>query len=272
MWRGLFLLIFILSCGGSPDQKTESFTGVMWQSAMKGGASCQWHGLFKGVPEPYLAFLWGSYGKDSSCLVPFLQSNPHSKIRVYLSNGVCIRKGNCSRLEAASISDILGNAKEATKLIKDNCPDCELELVLQLEDNLLPNHACLFAEKLNDEGFLYVERNPVDESLLDSGCFSGYELHNSTNFPGGSSRRIWSNDGKNLLLQEYDFRGLHIDLAETRRVRDQIGRSSSILLWHALGNCLHGDTTDAPYPYLRTCEDRPDIIKAINEELLLWQH
>lgn len=263
----LALFIFCFACGSSEQQDAQQdpYLGVMWQSAMKTG-SCDWLQIFNDVEHVNLSFLWGSYGSDSTCLHQLFNTARPIVLRAYLSNGVCIRKRNCSALEIESIGEII-QALGEVQAVAAHCASCVLEIVPQLEDNWTHNQACAVYNALRGRTDASIIRNPVKQSQVnyDSSCFDGIELHNE--LPERRQRTSGSNDGAGLLLSRYDFSGVSIDVAEAIRRRKLFGRDSHYFLWHPLGNCLHGDTAQAPFPYLRNCEDRPDILQDLNDIL-----
>tara|TARA_R110000868_G_scaffold330792_1_gene591786 strand:- start:1091 stop:1876 length:786 start_codon:yes stop_codon:yes gene_type:complete len=258
MIRRLLLAILILLL----TSNLYADTGLMWQSVRKNNESCSWIKAFNKKTNPYLAFLWGSYGDDNRCLIKFMEKFPKARIRVYLSNGICIRKNNCSKLEATSTKAILKAACEAKALISSVCPECRQEIVYQLEDNYEGVKACKLARKYRKKVGGKIYRNPTFRTQLDPNCFDGYELHNDVmtlnNF-------VWSNDGKSLLLDDYQYNGLVMSVAELERQKAKLRRKDDVILWHAAGNCLYGSTETAPYPFKRTCQERPDIIKSLKK-------
>lgn len=263
--RWLFLcILFVIACGSQEQQdaQQDAYLGVMWQSAMKPG-SCDWLQIFNDVEHVNLSFLWGSYGSDSTCLHQLFNTTRPIVLRAYLSNGVCIRKRNCSALEVESVGEIVQALGEVQTLVAA-CPSCVLQIVPQLEDNWTHNQACAVYNALRGKTDANIIRNPVKQSQVDYdyNCFDGIELHNE--LPEGRSTFSGSNDGAAILLSSYDYSGLSITLDEARRRRDIYGRGSYFYIWHPLGNCLHGDTAQAPYPYLRECENRPDILQDLN--------
>lgn len=263
--------LLLLACGGgsgsgsNENTQSDPFLGVMWQRAQK-DSNCTWLKIFDDIEQVNLSFLWNSYGNDNTCLLSLFSSGKSITLRTYLSNGVCIRKNNCSEREIQSTGDIK-KALVAVQALATNCPTCLLQIVPQLEDNWTHEKACSVYEALKPFTSAEIIRNPVKQSQVnyDATCYDGIELHNE--LPAGRQLFSGSNDGASLLLSDYAFSGLLIDVVEASRRRNAFGRSSYYFIWHALGNCLKGDTRNAPFPHQRVCEDNENIYIDLNSIL-----
>lgn len=266
MKRLVVIILLLVSCGGGSESSSpmpDPMLGIMWQSVQKSD-ECAWLEVFNGIDNKNLSFLWGSYGSNRICLDRFLRSGGSKLLRIYLSNGVCIRKKNCSEKEINSISDIKKAAEEVSKIT-----GAVIQIVPQLEDNWTDAYACEVAYQLRKVTHHEIWRNPVSQLQLSASfaCFDGIELHGERPL-FTSANASGSNDGRSLLLSPYEWGGLSISRDDANRERNAFGRDSYYFLWHALGNCLKGDTANAPFPYQRDCENRPDIISDLNQILL----
>lgn len=267
----ILLSAILIACGGGNNSgeiagQSDTYLGIMWQRAQK-GSNCNWLRIFDGVEQINLSFLFNSYGSDNTCLLKLFNTDKEIRLRSYLSNGVCIRKNNCSEREIQSIPDI-ELALVAVEALASDCATCVLEIVPQLEDNWTHSKACEVYNRLKAITKNDVIRNPVKQSQVDfnNTCFDGIELHNE--LPEGRQLYSGSNDGAALLLSEYDYSGLSISVAEASRRRDALGRDSYYYIWHPLGNCLHGDTAQAPFPHQRDCRDDSQIYTDLNKLLI----
>lgn len=269
----ILLLLFFLACGGDDSASSPGIPdrnlGVMWLSATN-DQSCEWLEIFEGVEPINLSFLYPSFGKDFSCLREIFSWGVETNLRVYLSNGICKRKSNCSDLEPRNLGEVINAFLEIERVVLD-CPHCTLQIAPQLEDNFSHAEACQYAAALQGLMSYEIIRSPVTIESVDDNdpCFDGIELHNED--PRGSQRPGYysgSNDGKSILLpSEYAFSGLHISIPGASRFRDEIGAPGRFYIWHALGNCLHRDTAQEVFPHLRNCDTRPDIYHDLNQLL-----
>lgn len=238
----------------------------MIQGVQNESMPCDWQEAFKDLDDYYLAFLWGSYGRNNRCLTTFLTSNSYNYLTVYLSQGVCERKKNCSSIEAQTYNEISEALREAREYFTQ-FNNVSVRYVLKLEDNYSALEAELLAAQIKANYDIELWRNPNNKSELNPVTFfDGIELHNDT-IDAAEFPITYSNDGKCPLLANYNFSGLFIGLDEIRRIRRSLGRNTYFLLWHPVGNCLHGDTLHAPYPINRDCSQNTQVYKELNSFL-----
>lgn len=275
----LFVVWFLAACGGSgsnaakstPTDPRAAFFGVMWQGVQNGSMDCSWLDIFRDVPKPALSFLAVSYGVNNDCLAEFLADEREKVVNAYLSNGVCIRRRNCSDIELSTTGQIVAAARWVNHIFYLHCKNCRKILTIQLEDNLDEHTACLIADAVREAvPDAEVWRNPERAADIGSSytCFDGIELHNSTDYSEGVAT-AWSNDGADLLL------GNTIWANPSRVSRDDARRGAResgadiVYFWAADGNCLLTDSGAAPWPYKRDCSNRDSkTISDLNQLLL----
>lgn len=262
----LSLFVTVVGCGGG-EHSSEDFVrsdisssmGVAWLSVQRDD-DCSWKQIFKGVKKPKLAFLWGSYGRQDSCLKSFLSDGRPKRIHIYLSNGPCERKNNCSSLEIEKEVEIAARAIQAYNLVRNNCIDCTLSLSPQLEDNFSQAKAIRLGKEIRrlirDMSVILV-RNP-NKFVGREPVYDSYEFHNS---PPDMAPCLWSNDGKDIS----DIDSTVWALPQRIKMSELGGEMCERFLWTADGNCLSADSRDAPYPHERDCsyEEFNKLNKAI---------
>lgn len=230
----------------------EARVGLSWLSAQKEG-DCQWLTAFDGSTHPYLAFLWASFGDDNFCLIEFMRADVPKTLQVYLSNGSCERKDNCSYLEIKEEIEIAIRAKQVISFVEDYCDNCSLILVPQLEDNFSDAKARRIGaelERLTNGTEVKVYRNPL-YSPRRKAPYDGIEYHNTI---PELSPCIWSNDGIDVDIDGDTWSGETMSREEFEHL-SRLYQHCKILLWVADGNCLTGDSGTALYPHQRQCWD-----------------
>lgn len=236
-----------------------------------------WTGIFNGIDYVRLGILWRSCGENDLALAAFLSDERPKHITIRASNGTCIKKGNCGPIEATTFDQIIQRSVEAAEFVRRYCRQCTATLVIQLEDQLLPEESCRIAKAVRSEftarGIDYeIGRNPLNASYLGDStrCFDRIELHNSDagNLSGFDSC-TWSNDGADLqvggTIWSLPFR---IELQDFERTADRVVHSCAAHLWTADGNCLGVDSSVAEFPADRLCGPvDPGTIKRLNRFL-----
>jgi hypothetical protein len=217
--------------------------------------SCDWLGVYDDAEELILSFLWKTPGPKLDCLKKWFDDPRPKTLLVHLSNGVCRRNDNCDPAEPSD-SEIVDEALEVTAFVSAYCADCDLILSPQLEDNWQADEACERAAELRSISNAEISRNPVRaENLGESvNCYDYVELHGSEreHFPTGKPC-LYSNDGTDLDMGDTlwnlpDVIGREALAADIRELPDCIS-----FVWTADGNCLSGQSKDAPLPKDRRC-------------------
>lgn len=245
--------------------------------------TCDWLKIFDGVVAPKLAFLWGSYGESDDCLDDFLRQHPDATLHVYASNGVCLRNGNCGPREAKEIPQIIQRGIDVASWASWACPGCNLEIVVQLEDNFFEAETCHIAAKIRQGASLLglpkpaIWRNPNHAVTFSSGsgCFDGIELHGTEADDPDlllAKACAYSNDGANLSFPGIPnwtgnaTVGLPAILAEAGRLE-----RCDVYLWSAAGNCITRDSWKEPFPANRVCSPLDTrILTELNNILLSY--
>ena len=254
---------------------------LMWLGAQHELMNCDWIRAFDGLPEICMAFLFRSFGSENRCLLELMQDPRPKHLRVYLSQGTCIRKGNCSPLEAVVPSQIIDRAVDFLSFVDATCESCSVDIVPRLEDNLTHDEACSIGAQIRETfpflGLRFqpiVSRNPLSPSdyNFDAPCFDSVELHGDTAahfYAQPETECIYSNDGIDVaiggtlwsnpqIMSEAEIRGA---------VEEKYSRCDSYI-WTADSNCLTTDTISSPFPYDRQCTIDMATIEALNSLLL----
>lgn len=259
-------------------ERVEVRAGLSWLNLQNETMGCEWLSAFDGLPELYLGFLYGSSGDSVQCLLIWLSDQRPKTLVAYLSNGVCIRKDNCSEREAITPNDIGTRAREVQMIVETHGVNTEIILVPQLEDNW-GQEAAQEARRavlasVGPGSRIY--RNPVTAAQAgsrDESSFSGLVLHYDAFEESGEPPPpcVYSNDG-------WDISGIGStwNIPHTAPITEVIKRARElpaciVLLWAADGNCLTQDTRDAPLPHLRNCEPNPEKIEILNRSLIKLQ-
>jgi hypothetical protein len=281
-----------LACGESPKKpqasntpeteqnneslQLESGVGLSLLAVQNSSYGCEWISAFDGIDTLYLAILWNSFGDRNDCLIRFLEDTRPKVLNVYLSNGSCERKKNCSEREVANpFRELPERALAVKELVQAHATNTRLIVTIGLEDNYLDLNAEYFCESIKRrDNAIEVWRNPVKaDQLNNTNCFSGYELHHQEREADATRFRVacgYSNDG-------YDLEGIGIgewalsNRIDTTALLDEIGnrkRDCISYIWSArASNCLRFDSGQSVAPHFRQCDFNRDVFSNLNQLL-----
>ncbi len=272
-------LVFFLSCGSGKTEELISLIphGLAFYHIQNPTMPCDWIRIFDGLPSIRLSFVHRVSGDSDRCLIRLLEDPRPKAIQIFLSEGVCVRKANCSDRNPSTGDQILEAGKEIAHIIDLHCKKCTISYIPQLEDDFTGFRACdvalalrLGISKIANHGF-QIWRNPNIKTDPDFVCFDGVELHE---FESYGLRQVpqalcsYSNDGVDLEVGSvWNLPHRITTRSFLQNVKTRFQHCFSYL-WTATGNCLQTDSSVSRRPVNRSCPLDAVKISELNRILL----
>lgn len=244
--------------------------------------------VFRGLEHPALSVLWGTFGRNPTCLKRFLMRHPEGTVIIHFSNEACRRNRRCKAGELFKSFSIakynrrlerrpnrlrrrrnLRLAAIKRAIAMEGSGRARIILSAGLEDNLSCK-AVKSLVKILREGWQYeILRNPMASYRY---CGADLlELHGKSPDPGAN---VWSNDGINIYLNNSE-RGEYRPDLRAKQMLAEVGRERAantiLLYWFATSQGLSGGTQFIA-PRQRSFVVDPGVVHILNKRLRRSEH